>query len=292
MAVVEIEADGVLKYHPSVTAGGSDEFCNLAFRLYPATYFMPSFYSPTGTAILQFNATSGLLVKNVTLVNATDWSITAMAYDDVNALLYAITLVGQDWVVASIEPDTGVTEQVGTVGVDNVQLCEAAFSPATAASPLGRFIFLTSPDSLPAGDAYIVFDVSTRAYNTTDYPTGGLNSISTWTPPGSSGYELLAMSFLDTRPMDLVSLEPISGSSTVLLTLPDDGYVPFQGAQAFAADTSTVWTVLGYNDKSNASYYPVLLEIDVSVSPATMVRHWINESRANDGIWSLYWSAE
>ena len=98
------------------------------------------------------------------------------------------------------------------------------------------------------------------------------------------------MSYLDSRPMQLISIVPSTGASKVLLTLPVQGYEPFQGAQAFDESTGTIWVALGFNNPKNSSYYPVLVEIDATASPATMTQHWLDESKAPGGIWSLYWT--
>ena len=52
----------------------------------------------------------------------------------------------------------------------------------------------------------------------------------------------------------------------------------------------TIWVPLGFNDPTNSSYYPVLLEIDATKTPATMTQHWLDESKAKGGIWSLFWT--
>ncbi len=54
----------------------------------------------------------------------------------------------------------------------------------------------------------------------------------------------------------------------------------------------TIWVPLGFNDPTNSSYYPVLLEIDATKTPATMTQHWLDESKAKGGIWSLFWTPD
>jgi hypothetical protein len=36
----------------------------------------------------------------------------------------------------------------------------------------------------------------------------------------------------------------------------------------------------------------VLLEIDATKTPATMTQHWLDESKAKGGIWSLFWTPD
>ena len=54
----------------------------------------------------------------------------------------------------------------------------------------------------------------------------------------------------------------------------------------------TIWVPLGFNDPTNSSYYPVLLEIDATKTPATMTQHWLDETKAKGGIWSLFWTPD
>jgi hypothetical protein len=297
LAPVEVGADGLVKYHSSIEAPPSDAFCNVAFtaRSRGGAYFVPAYTLDRSgrQSILTINATSGAVLRNVTTSEAI--TIPAMAYDDVNGVLYAAGLKTgvRGATVYSIDPATGDTKEIGSVdGIPDIQLCEAAFSPPTAAQPLGSLIFLYDPLNVSAADAYVVFDVKAgKTVNAVIHDGGGLNSITAWAPPGGSGYELLSMSYLDSRPMELISIQPDSGASKVILTLPVEGYVPAQGAQAFDEDTGTIWVALGYNDPKNSSFYPVLLEIDATKTPATFTQHWLDETKAKAGIWSLWWSS-
>ena len=241
VASVEISAGGGVQYHASLLAPPSDALCNVGFSR-EGLYFLPAYTQDRSgrQSILTLNASTGELVRNVTTTIA--FQAPAMAYDDVSKLLYAVGFgAGQPAgfaFVFSVDPLTGASKDIGKVPLPDVQLCEASFSPPTAAMPLGALIFLWSPMNESAADAFVVFDVAKGAVvNDIIHQSGGLNSISVWSPPGGSGYELLAMSYLDTRPMQLLSIQPDSGASKVLLTLPVEGYVPFQGAQAFAEDT-------------------------------------------------------
>ena len=296
VAAVEISAGGGVTYHASEVAPPSDAFCNVGFSREGA-YFLPAYTQDRSgrQSILTLNASTGALLRNVT--TSIPLEFPAMAYDDASKLLYAVGsaagLPENFAYVFSIDPLTGATKNVGKVPLPDIQLCEASFSPPTAATPLGALIFLWSPMNESAADAFIVFDVSKgEMVNDIIHQNGGLNSISVWSPPGGSGYELLAMSYLDTRPMQLISLQPDTGASKVIFTLPAQGYVPFQGAQAFAEDTGTIWVPLGFNDPTNSSYYPVLLEIDATATPATMTQHWLDEKKAPGGIWSLFWTPD
>ena len=172
------------------------------------------------------------------------------------------------------------------------QLCEATFGPATAAAPKGVLYFVWQA---PAADTeYLVtYDVAgARVLSTAPYSSGGLNSISAWQPPAPAAPAgVLSMSYYDTRPMELVSVDPATGNATVLLTLPGTGYVPYQGAQAWVPGSGTVLVAMGYNDPTNRSYYDVLLEIDAAAAPPTLVSHWLNETGAPGGLWSLDWAA-
>jgi len=298
LAAVEVAADGAVTYRASQLAPPSDAFCNVAFARAAGTYFVPAYASDRSgrQSILTLDAATGALLHNATTSIAVD--VPAMAFDDASKLLYGVGFEGDDGYahVWSIDPVTGATTEIGKAATqDDIQLCEAAFSPPTAAMPLGALIFLWTPKSEGASDAVVLFDVAKGAVaRNFVHDKGGLNSLSVWTPPGGGGgggggYELLAMSFLNTRPMELVSIAPGTGASRVLLTLPAEGYVPCQGAQAFAEDSGMVWVALGYNDPTNRSFYPVLLEINATASPATMQQHWLDEKKAPGGIWALNW---
>ena len=294
LAAVEVSAGGAVTYRASQLAPPSDAFCNVGFARAAGAFFVPAYTLDRSgrQSILTINATTGALLHNATTSVALD--VPAMAYDDASKLLYGVGLKAGGEAgfayVWSIDPVSGATMELGKAATPDVQLCEAAFSPPTAAMPLGALIFLWSPLNESAADAYIVFDVAKgEVVGDIIHQSGGLNSLSVWSPPGGSGYELLAMSFLDTRPMELISIQPATGASKVLLTLPAQGYVPYQGAQAFDEDSGTIWVALGFNDPSNSSYYPVLLEIDATATPATMQQHWLDETKAPGGIWSLFW---
>ena len=245
LAAVEVAPGGAVTYHASVFAPPSDAFCNIGFDSAAATYFVPAFTLDRSgrQSILTLNASDGRLLRNVT--TSLPISATAAAFDEANGLLFAVGFKAGGEAgfayVWSVDVKTGETKEVGKAQAPDIQFCEAAFSPPTSALPAGALIFLWSPLNESAADAYITFDVSKgEAIGNTIHQNGGLNSLTVWSPPGGSGYELLAMSYLDTRPMQLISIEPASGASKVLLTLPAEGYEPYQGAQAFAEDTGTM----------------------------------------------------
>jgi hypothetical protein len=293
LAAVEIAAGGAVTYRASQLAPPSDAFCNVGFSRAAGTFFVPSYTLDRSgrQSILTLDAATGELLHNATTSVAVD--VPAMAFDDASKLLYGVGFKGDDGLahVWSIDPVSGATTEIGKAATqDDIQLCEAAFSPPTAAMPLGALIFLWTPKAEGASDAIVTFDVAQGAVvGNAVHEKGGLNTLSVWTPPGSSAYELLAMSFLNTRPMELLSVAPDTGASRVLLTLPAEGYVPCQGAQAFAEDAGTIWVALGFNDPRNHSFYPVVLEINATATPATMQQHWLDETKAPGGIWALNW---
>ena len=195
LAAVQVSAGGAVTYRASLVAPPSDAFCNVGFARAEGTFFVPAYTLDRSgrQSILTLNASTGALVRNVTTSVALD--MPAMAYDDASKLLYAVGFKqggAQGFAyVFSIDPATGATKELGDVQTADVQLCEAAFSPPTAALPLGGLVFLWSPLNESAADAYFIFDVAKgKVVNDIIHQNGGLNSISIWSPPGGSGYEI------------------------------------------------------------------------------------------------------
>lgn len=284
VAVID-PTDGSVTYPGTpIDDHASDAFCNVAFRPSPATYYSPTYSNQRGYQdILTIDAATGVVTNNVTMSLA--YAIPASTWDSATSVILAIGIPpagGAD--IVSIDPQTGVTTVLAAnVGLPDIQLCEAAFSG-------GLLYGLWQPLNNSVPEMIYTFSLAKKAI-LTDVPftDGGLNSMVLWTPPGGQpgAPQILALSYYDTRAMQLMSVDPTTGKGSVLATLPDENYSPFQGALGYDATNGLAYSVFLYNNRNNNSAYTVVVTFDTTATPVTMKQSWLNESASLDGIWSL-----
>jgi hypothetical protein len=302
-------ATGIATYTPKIDSYASDAFCNVAFAssgqgtsggpAYLSPAYAPHDLSPSGMAyqtLLTIDAASGAVLRNVTLSSL--FALPATTWDPASSSVLALGIPPAGGArLLSIDPSTGnVTVVQASLNIPDIQLCEAVFS-ADASVDLstltmtGTMFYLFQPLANNTPEMLVTYDLGKNAVVQSVPYNAGLNSLtlmpgSTPTAPTS----LLSVSFYDTRPIELITIDPATGKSSVLATLPDEFYSPYQGALALNGAADTAYSVFIYTNQTTGTAYDILLSFDLTTTPATMVSHVLNETSAEDGIWSLDWA--
>ena len=235
---------GAVVYTPSQPAPPADVPCANAFDPILRRYFLIGGGIEGEQWVLSYDAATGKLLSNVTTVPAAQRALPNLVYSPKSGSLLSVTIdPAGGCAVYTIDPVTGnVTLLSIEKWCGSLNVCELEISPPSPAHPLGMLHWAWAAEAL--GEHLSSYDIATAAkVADVDHPSGGLNALTVWTPPGASHFEVLAMSFLNTRPMDVVSIEPVSGNTTLLFSLPSEEYAPYQGDAALDpyAEGGAVW---------------------------------------------------
>lgn len=301
VAIATIDtASGNASYSKSHKDFPSDAFCNVAF----VNGSSPKYYAPAYTfkrgyqSILGFDALTGDITSNVTM--DLPYALPATTFDSQSRSIIGIAFdAAGNKDIISIDPTTGKTNVLQQrVAVDDFQLCEAAYEPPTRAYPLGVVYYLWEPLNESATEVLVALDVAqNRTINAVNFH-GGLNGISLWYPSGQAA--ILAFSYLNTRPPQLVSIEPVSGNMSVLIQLPASlgQFATYQGDMAYSAAENKAWVIVGLNDPGTgpcnsggtATYCALLATFDLAVSPVTVDFKYMGDGTTGPEIWSIDWN--
>lgn len=233
--------------------GGSDAFCDIAFRKKPEpAYIVPAAREggkPGEQQVLTIHASSGLVTHAANVTKPYEWP--ASAFDDDRGLVWAVGIPpdgGAD--IITINPESGHVEVVAPqIGIPDIQLCEAAFLN-------GQFFFAWMDD---VSQIICTYDVATKNLTQRHYVMcpgecrGGMNTMVPFTTAANETH-LLAMAVYGgpgaPRP-SVIEIDPTEDDKiTTLATCPEDTISSPQGAGAFDPVSRNFYNVMLYTNNT------------------------------------------
>lgn len=290
-SIAHITTAGQVTYHGNftfaATPAGMD--CTLAW----SGGANPTYFGAMGipVQVIQVDANTGTQLQLHTL--QPQYGVGSLAYDNATDTLYGVAeeANGQGYDFISIDYRTGaVTTLHKGVPLPYLSQCLGELSAASK-----RYYAVTDTT---------VRDDSDQDLVTLDLTTGAVVSSLPWasssgnkgrlsvftvrpptTPGGNESLLVLDADEAQQRPVQLLDLDPLTGASTLLATLPKSRtqVEPQLGSLALTSDGSMAYA-LAFDDNTQDN---LLLSFALTAKPVTVTVTVINEHAASGMIWGL-----